>query len=83
MLSRNNREVSRSDNIGEDTTVSNDIRKFRQRAGISQIALAAKSGVGVCLVNKLECWPTIRCAPTTASKIARALGVKVSELFHE
>lgn len=61
--------------------LENDVRRFRERAGLTQQELAARSGITRQTVNALEAG---RYAPSTlvALRIARVLGCRVEDLFH-
>jgi len=59
---------------------TNQIREYRQKAGISQTKLACKIGIAASTLcnfenGKIEPWPKAR------KDIAKALGVKESDLF--
>ena len=61
-------------------TYTNSLRERREVAGLSQIELVVKSGVGLSTINKLENHPL----PTgllTAQRLAAALGCQVADLF--
>lgn len=51
------------------------------RLDIKNVDLAEKAGVSRVTVSALRCGKT--CAPKTAEKIARALGVDVNEIMEE
>ena len=51
------------------------------RQNVTSIRLAEKSGVSRVTVSALRCGKT--CTSETASKIARALGVDVTEIIEE
>ena len=59
---------------------ANKLRAVRKAAGITQMALAAKSGVGIATVNRLELYP-LNLQLETALKLAAALGVEVGDVF--
>lgn len=59
---------------------TNKLRTVRLAIGLAQIELAARSGVGLTTVNRLENWPFIP-AVDTANKLAKVLGVPVVDLF--
>ncbi len=59
---------------------TNQIRKFRQQAGLSQTKLACKIGIAASTLSnfeneKMEPWPKARKA------ISKALGIKETDLF--
>ena len=59
-----------------------DIKPYREREGLSQMALAHKSGVGqttISAIERGEMVPTVE----IAQRIARALGCTVDELLKE
>lgn len=59
------------------------IKKCRERVGISQKELAEKSGVGRVTLSGLESGRITVTSTGTILKIAKALGVQVSEIFFE
>jgi len=56
------------------------LREIRQRLGVLQVELAAKSGVALSLVNRVERWG-VPIRRETAKRLARALGVPLAEAF--
>ena len=62
------------------TTTKNHLRAWRQRAGLKQVELAAKSGVSLATLNKAECWG-FGVSPSTAKRLANVLNCEVGEIF--
>lgn len=60
----------------------NRVREVRQEQGLKAIELSAKSGVQPALLSRIENYPTLGVSDATKKKIAVALGVKVSAIFH-
>ena len=58
----------------------NRLRELRVAKGLSQTALAARAGLGLGTVNRIERWP-FPIAPLTAQKLATALQCQVDEIF--
>ena len=59
---------------------TNNIREYRQQAGISQTKLACKIGIAASTLSaiengRVEPWPKVRKA------LAKAIGIKESKLF--
>ena len=60
-------------------TVSVNIRKYREKAGLTQQQLADEIDVGYVYISKLECNKTgVRL--NTLQRIAKVLGISVSQL---
>ena len=59
------------------------VKEIREELGISQEALAAKSNVSRTIISGLESGSIKETSTKTLSKIADALGKKVSEIFLE
>lgn len=59
------------------------IKECREKAGISQQELSQKSGVGRVTLSGLESGRVTVTSTGTILKIAKALGVQVSEIFFE
>ncbi|MBQ8306980.1 MAG: helix-turn-helix transcriptional regulator [Blautia sp.] len=57
------------------------IRESRERAGMSQEQLSKKSGVSRAIISGLENGSITVTTTKTLSRIAEALGLKVSEIF--
>jgi len=62
-------------------TVSKNIRKLRQKKGISQDRLSKDADIALNTVVKIETRENPNPTVETLEKIARALGVDVSDLF--
>lgn len=60
--------------------MKNKLQEKRRESGLFQVELAARSGVSIATVNKLENWG-FRPSPATAEKLAKALHCKTSDLF--
>ena len=58
----------------------NRLRELRVAKGLSQTALAARAGLGLGTVNRIERWP-FSVAPLTAKKLATALQCQVEDIF--
>jgi transcriptional regulator with XRE-family HTH domain len=58
----------------------NRLRELRVAQGLSQTALAARAGLGLGTVNRIERWP-FPVSPKTAEKLAATLRCSVEELF--
>lgn len=59
------------------------IKQFRNEKNISQEELARLSGVSRAIISGLESGSIKTTTTSTLSKIAKALGKKVSDLFFE
>lgn len=59
------------------------IKQFRNEKNISQEELARLSGVSRAIISGLESGSITTTTTSTLSKIANALGKKVSDLFFE
>lgn len=57
------------------------IKECREKAGISQEQLSKESGVSRAIISGLENGTITVTTTKTLSKIAAALGLKVSEIF--
>jgi DNA-binding XRE family transcriptional regulator len=63
------------------TTLNHNLlRDCRERRGLKQIELASRAGVSLSTVNRLEGW-NFRAAPSTAKRLAVALGVGIGDVF--
>lgn len=63
--------------------MGNKIKEVRQRVKMTQKELASKSGVSRTIISKLEQNAVQATTTKTLSKIARALGVTVDEIFFD
>jgi transcriptional regulator with XRE-family HTH domain len=59
---------------------TNKLKALRETRGMSQVELAARSDVGLSLINKVERWH-FRVRRETAEKIANVLGVSSDRVF--
>lgn len=59
-------------------TEARSLRRHRELAGLSQAALADRSGVSQTRISELELGANIR--PTTAKALADALGVPLTDI---
>lgn len=59
------------------------VREIREELGLSQEALAKKSGVSRTIISGLESGTIKETSTKTLSKIADALNRKVSDIFFE
>lgn len=59
------------------------IKEFREEANLTQVQLAEKSKVSRTIISGLENGTITVTTTETLSKIANALGKKVSEIFFE
>lgn len=57
------------------------IRERREQLGITQAALAEKSGVSRAIISRLESDQEFETTTTTLKKLAEALGTTVSRLL--
>ena len=62
-------------------TVSENIRKLRQKKGISQDRLSKDADIALNTVVKIETGESSNPTVETLEKIAKALGVATGELF--
>lgn len=62
-------------------TVSENIRKLRQKKGISQDRLSKEADIALNTVVKIETGESPNPTVETLEKIAKALGVSMVELF--
>ena len=62
-------------------TVSENIRKLRQKKGISQDRLSKEADLALNTIVKIETGENPNPTVETLEKIAKALGVSVRELF--
>lgn len=58
-----------------------DIRTIREKKGLTQEALANKSGVNRSLLNQLETQKVTNTSTNTLQKLANALDCKITDLF--
>jgi transcriptional regulator with XRE-family HTH domain len=63
--------------------VSNNIRKIRQKKGISQDRLSKEADLALNTIVKIETGESPNPTVETLEKIAKALGVSVAELFKD
>ena len=63
--------------------VSDNIRKIRQKKGISQDRLSKKADLALNTIVKIETGESPNPTVETLEKIAKALGVSVAELFKD
>jgi transcriptional regulator with XRE-family HTH domain len=63
--------------------VSDNIRKLRQKKGISQDRLSKEADLALNTIVKIETGENPNPTVETLEKIAKALGVSVAELFKE
>lgn len=59
------------------------IKEIREKKKMSQEELALKSGVSRTIISNLESGNIINTTASTISKIAKALEVKVSDIFFD
>lgn len=59
------------------------IKEIREKKKMSQEELSSKSGVSRTIISNLESGEAVNTTASTISKIAKALEVKVSEIFFE
>ena len=62
-------------------TVSENIRKLRQKKGVSQDRLSKEADLALNTIVKIETGENPNPTVETLEKIAKALGVSVRELF--
>ena len=58
-----------------------DIKSIREKKGMTQEALANKSGVNRSLLNQLETQKVTNTSTNTLQKLANALDCKITDLF--
>jgi transcriptional regulator with XRE-family HTH domain len=63
--------------------VSNNIRKIRQKKGISQDRLSKEADLALNTIVKIETGESPNPTVETLEKIAKALGVSVADLFKD
>lgn len=63
--------------------VSNNIRRIRQKKGISQDRLSKEADLALNTIVKIETGESPNPTVETLEKIAKALGVSVAELFKD
>lgn len=63
--------------------VSNNIRKIRQKKGMSQDRLSKEADLALNTIVKIETGESPNPTVETLEKIAKALGVSVAELFKD
>jgi transcriptional regulator with XRE-family HTH domain len=63
--------------------VSNNIRKIRQKKGISQDRLSKEAVLALNTIVKIETGESPNPTVETLKKIAKALGVLVADLFED
>jgi transcriptional regulator with XRE-family HTH domain len=63
--------------------VSNNIRKIRQKKGISQDRLSKEADLALNTIVKIETGESPNPTVETLEKIAKALGVSIAELFKD
>jgi transcriptional regulator with XRE-family HTH domain len=74
--------AKKSENNDLRAVLSENIKQFRQRLGLSQGELAEKAGISITFLSAIERqkkWPY----PETLANISIALGVEVWELFKQ
>ena len=67
----------------EKFTIEENIKKYRNKLGISQDALSKKANLAFHTIVKVETGENPNPTVETLKKIAKALGVSVSDLFKE
>lgn len=60
--------------------IQNKVRQVRVAHGLKQVELAAKSGVSLPLLNRVENWH-LPVSLKTAQRLAGALGVTIGKIF--
>lgn len=63
------------------TTIAKNIRKYREKEGLSQDKLAKKTGLSFHTIVKIEAGDTENPTIETVKKIANAFGVSVDQLI--
>ena len=66
--------------MNKNSTPQNRLRELRLAQGLSQTALAARAGLGLGTLNRIERWP-FPVSPTTAEKLATALDCGIEDIF--
>lgn len=66
---------------GEKMKTILDIKTIREKKGMTQEALANKSGVNRSLLNQLETQKVTNTSTNTLQKLANALDCKITDLF--
>lgn len=66
---------------GEKMKTILDIKTIREKKGMTQEALANKSGVNRSLLNQLETQKVTNTSINTLQKLANALDCKITDLF--
>ena len=64
-----------------DKAVAKRIKQFRKESGLTQVALGEKAGVSPNTIARLERGEH-RAASETIEKLAKALGVKASDILN-
>lgn len=59
------------------------IREYREKKGFTQDELASRSGVGRVTISLIETGATKNVSSKTLLKLAKALDVKIDDLFFE
>ena len=59
------------------------VKEIRERKGLSQESLSKKSGVSRAIISGLESGTVKETSTRTLSKVAKALGVRVSDIFFD
>ena len=62
-------------------TLAKNIKKYRQKSGMSQDKLSKLAGVTLHTITKIESGATLDPRVETVKKIADALGCSIDELF--
>ena len=65
-----------------DYELKNDLKKFRQANGLSQIELAKLVGTSQVTISSIECGTTKNFSVSLAIKIAMVLGYRVEDIFY-
>ena len=63
------------------STIGKNIKRYREKLGISQDKLSKLAGITLHTITKIECGATPDPRIETVKKIADALGVSVDELL--
>jgi len=63
------------------STIGKNIKKYREKLGISQDKLSKLAGITLHTITKIECGATPDPRIETVKKIADALGVSVDDLL--
>ena len=74
-------EVYNKSHGRRDNKLNFKIREARMKAGMTQKDLAEKSGVSRSIINALETGKRDTTTTDTLTKLASAMGVKVSDIF--